>query len=173
MTKSRITYLCLSLFLIAQLFHFSHAVVGTARRYSAPYIPAAAACKINPWQFPSDNMFAAAGELLWVTGASCGRQYLVTCTAASVPDACRLNKTIQVTIVDRAQPSTGGATIILSTTAFDAITNGTGQWAGNRHPGPDRGSPTPPRLLIGRRRGRGTLFPDRAGPSCTLPSGKL
>ncbi|KAF3447174.1 hypothetical protein FNV43_RR12354 [Rhamnella rubrinervis] len=66
---------------------------------------------------------------LWRNGASCGRQYLVRCVGASVPDTCRLDRTIKVKIVDRAltlvsQPSRPGATIILSTTAFNAIANG-------------------------------------------------
>ncbi|KAF3447173.1 hypothetical protein FNV43_RR12353 [Rhamnella rubrinervis] len=126
MTKSQITYLCPSLFLVAQLFHFSNADVGTAGSYRAPYIPSAAACKINPSQFPLHNMVAAAGVGLWNNGASCGKQYLVRCIGASVPDTCRQDKTIQVTIVDQAQPSMAGAIMILSTTAFNAIANGAG-----------------------------------------------
>lgn len=76
--------------------------------------------------FPSSNMFAAAGEGIWDNGAACGRQYLVRCISAAVPRTCLPDQIIQVRIVDRAQtsrsrPSSNGATIVLSSTAFGTI----------------------------------------------------
>ncbi|KAH7524712.1 hypothetical protein FEM48_Zijuj06G0148600 [Ziziphus jujuba var. spinosa] len=128
MSKAQLSSLCLFVFLVAQLFHLSNGDVGTAARYTTPYIPTA--CGGNdPSQFPSNNMFGAAGEGVWDNGASCGRQYLVRCISASVPKTCKPGETIQIKIVDRAQtsvsrPSQDGTTIVLSTTAYDAIANG-------------------------------------------------
>ena len=84
------------------------------------------ACGFDTSQFPSNNMFAAAGEQIWDNGAACGRQYQVTCTAASAPAACIPGQTITITIVDRAltltsQPSKEGTLMVLSRTAFQAI----------------------------------------------------
>ncbi|KAJ4707943.1 EG45-like domain containing protein [Melia azedarach] len=116
--------LCL---LAGVLLHLSHADVGTAGRYSTPYLPTA--CFGNdPAQFPSSNLFGAAGEGIWDNGASCGRQYQVRCISAAVPRTCNPDRTIQIRIVDRAQtsrsrPTLNGATIVLSNTAFAAIAN--------------------------------------------------
>lgn len=79
-------------------------------------------------QFPSSNLFAAAGEGIWDNGAACGRQYLVRCISAVVPRTCIPGQTIQIRIVDRAQtlastPSAGGTTMVLSATAFGTIAN--------------------------------------------------
>ncbi|CAK7353552.1 unnamed protein product [Dovyalis caffra] len=115
----------LLILLLATLFHLSHGDVGTAANYSPPYLPTA--CYGNSAsQFPSTNMFAAAGEGLWDNGAACGRQYLVRCISAAVPRTCNPDQVIQVRIVDRSQtsrsrPSSNGATIVLSTTAFGTI----------------------------------------------------
>ena len=93
-------------------------------------INAATACNGNdPLQFPSNNMFSAAGEGVWDNGASCGRQYRVRCVSAPVPEACKPGQTILVKIVDQAltsvsRPSRSSATIVLSTSAFNAIANG-------------------------------------------------
>ncbi|KAL3746613.1 hypothetical protein ACJRO7_015559 [Eucalyptus globulus] len=117
----------LAFLLLATQPRLSRADVGTAAQYSPPYTPTA--CFGNdPSQFPSSNLFAAAGEGIWDNGASCGRQYLVRCISASVSGTCIPSQTIQVRIVDRAQtsssrPSRDGATIILSTTAFGTIAN--------------------------------------------------
>ncbi|KAJ6434970.1 hypothetical protein OIU84_000254 [Salix udensis] len=111
--------------LLATLFHLSHGDVGTSAHYRPPYLPTA--CYGNsPSQFPSSNMFAAAGEGIWDNGAACGRQYLVRCISAAVPRTCRPDQIIQVRIVDRAQtsrsrPSSNGATVVLSSTAFGSI----------------------------------------------------
>ncbi|KAF9662164.1 hypothetical protein SADUNF_Sadunf18G0024800 [Salix dunnii] len=111
--------------LLATLFHLSHGDVGTSAHYRPPYLPTA--CYGNSLsQFPSSNMFAAAGEGIWDNGAACGRQYLVRCISAAVPRACRPDQIIQVRIVDRAQtsrsrPSSNGATVVLSSTAFGTI----------------------------------------------------
>ncbi|EOY31422.1 hypothetical protein QUC31_019788 [Theobroma cacao] len=113
--------------LLTTLFHLSYGDVGAAAHYSPPYIPTA--CFGNDAsQFPSSNLFAAAGEGIWDNGASCGRQYLVRCISAATPRTCKPGQTIQVRIVDRAEtsvsrPSSNGATIVLSTTAFGAIAN--------------------------------------------------
>ncbi|XP_061950715.1 EG45-like domain containing protein [Populus nigra] len=115
----------LLLLLLATLFHLSHGDVGTCAHYRPPYLPTA--CYGNsPSHFPSSNMFAAAGERIWDNGAACGRQYLVRCISAAVPGTCLPDQIIQVRIVDRAQtsrsrPSSNGATIVLSSTAFETI----------------------------------------------------
>nr|GMD92194.1 EG45-like domain containing protein [Ipomoea batatas] len=77
-------------------------------------------------QFPSSNYFAAAGEGIWDNGASCGRQYLVSCISSVLPKACKKDQTIQIKIVDRAQtsvsrPTKPGTTMVLSNAAFAAI----------------------------------------------------
>ncbi|KAK4770023.1 hypothetical protein SAY87_030555 [Trapa incisa] len=115
-------FLLLILYLSATL---ARGDVGRAAYYSPPYIPTA--CNgIDPSQFPSNNLFAAAGEGIWDNGAACGRRYLVRCISATVFGTCKLGQTIQVTIVDRAyravsRPSSNDATIVLSTTAFENI----------------------------------------------------
>ncbi|KAF7848493.1 hypothetical protein BT93_L1897 [Corymbia citriodora subsp. variegata] len=115
----------LDILLLAMQPRLSRADVGTAAHYSPPYTPTT--CFGNdPSQFPSSNLFAAAGEGIWDNGASCGRQYLVRCISASVSGTCIPSQTIQVRIVDRAlssssSPSSNGATIVLSTTAFGTI----------------------------------------------------
>ncbi|CAL5355355.1 unnamed protein product [Camellia sinensis] len=130
MNPQQFLLVCLSLFLLffTHLSHLSLADVGTTASYAPPYIPTA--CSGNDGsQFPSSNLFAAAGEGIWDNGAACGRQYLVRCISAAAPNSCNPSQTIQVKIVDRAQtsasrPSRGGTTMVLSTTAFGAIANG-------------------------------------------------
>ncbi|CAL5429105.1 unnamed protein product [Camellia sinensis] len=127
MNPQQFLLVCLSLFL-PFFTHLSLADVGTAASYAPPYIPTA--CSGNDGsQFPSSNLFAAAGEGIWDNGAACGRQYLVRCISAAAPNSCNPSQTIQVKIVDRAQtsasrPSRGGTTMVLSATAFGAIANG-------------------------------------------------
>uniref|UniRef100_A0A7N2QYQ4 Expansin-like EG45 domain-containing protein n=2 Tax=Quercus lobata TaxID=97700 RepID=A0A7N2QYQ4_QUELO len=113
--------------ILAALFFLSHADVGTAAQYKTPYLPTA--CYGNDAsQFPSNNLFASAGEGIWDNGAACGRQYLVRCISAAHPRTCKPGQTIQIKIVDRAltsvsRPSRNGATMVLSTTAFGMIAN--------------------------------------------------
>ncbi|GLT49550.1 hypothetical protein SLA2020_231000 [Shorea laevis] len=113
------------LLLLAALFPLSHAEVGTAGRYTPPYIPTA--CYGNdPSQLPSSNLFGAAGDGIWDNGAACGRQYLVRCISAAVPRFCKPGQTIQIKIVDRAEtlaskPSREGVSIVLSSTAYGLI----------------------------------------------------
>lgn len=81
-------------------------------------------------QFPSNNLFAAAGDGIWDNGASCGRQYLVRCISARVANTCIPDQTIQIRIVDYAlglvsTPSFTGTTLVLSQTAFGTIANST------------------------------------------------
>ncbi|KAK1399979.1 EG45-like domain containing protein [Heracleum sosnowskyi] len=115
-------------FFILLFFHLSslsHAEVGTAATYNPPYTPTEC-FGTDPSQFPSNNLFAAAGDGIWDNGASCGRQYLVRCISAEKPNTCKLDQTIQVRIVDYApnstsRPSVGGTTMVLSVTALDTI----------------------------------------------------
>ncbi|CAN4099876.1 unnamed protein product [Withania somnifera] len=112
-------------FLFAHLFHASQADLGTASQYSPPYTPTA--CFGNdPTQFPSSNLFAAAGEGIWDNGAACGRQYLVSCINSVLPKACKKGEIIQIKIVDRARtsqsrPRKEGTTMVLSNAALAAI----------------------------------------------------
>ncbi|GAV70546.1 DPBB_1 domain-containing protein [Cephalotus follicularis] len=109
------------------LFLPSNGDVGSAAQYNPPYIPTA--CNgDDATQFPSSNMFAAAGEGIWDNGAACGRLYKVSCISAIVPGTCNKGAIIPVKIVDRAKtsasrPSSDGCTMVLSQAAFDAITN--------------------------------------------------
>lgn len=88
---------------------------------------AATACfGSDPTQFPSSNLFAAAGDGIWDNGASCGRQYLVNCISADDPGTCIAGQTVRIIIVDHApsvpsMPSAPGKTMVLSDTAFEAI----------------------------------------------------
>ncbi|KAK0571568.1 hypothetical protein LWI29_018254 [Acer saccharum] len=112
---------------ISQLCSNSLADVGTAAQYSPPYLPTSCDGS-NPAQFPSSNLFGAAGDGIWDNGASCGRQYLVRCISASRPGTCIPDQTIQIKIVDYAltsqsRPSVDATTIVLSSTAFATIAN--------------------------------------------------
>uniref|UniRef100_F6HH64 Expansin-like EG45 domain-containing protein n=1 Tax=Vitis vinifera TaxID=29760 RepID=F6HH64_VITVI len=103
--------------------------VGTAAQYNPPYLPTI--CYGNDAsEFPSSNLFAAAGDGIWDNGASCGRQYLVRCISATQPGTCVPDQTIQIKVVDYAPsapstPSADGTTIVLSETAFGIIANST------------------------------------------------
>nr|XP_043606708.1 uncharacterized protein LOC122578746 [Erigeron canadensis] len=112
------------------MLHFMAVVrcdVGTASLYNPPYTPSA--CYGNDAsQFPTSNLFAAAGEGIWDNGAACGRQYLVRCISATIPQICIPGQTVQVRIIDRAQtsvsrPTREGTTMVLSDTAFGIIAN--------------------------------------------------
>lgn len=116
-------------FLASELCHLSRADVGTAAQYSPPYTPTICYGS-DPTQFPSNNLFAAAGDGIWDNGASCGRQYFVRCISATTPGTCVVDETIQIRIVDYApnatsQPSVSGTTIVLSQTAFETIADPT------------------------------------------------
>ncbi|XP_050222812.1 EG45-like domain containing protein [Mercurialis annua] len=115
------------LLIISNLLSSSHADVGTAAFYDPPYLPTT--CYGNDEsQFPSNNLFAAAGDGIWNNGASCGREYLVRCISASEASSCFPDQIIQVKIVDYAlssvsPPSDSGTTIVLSATAFGNVAN--------------------------------------------------
>lgn len=106
--------------------------VGTAAYYGPPYQPTECYGG-DPSQFPSSNLFAAAGDQIWDNGAACGRPYQVRCVNASRFHACVPGRTIQVMIVDYALSTTSaaaaykqsvtGAALVLSQTAFGAIAN--------------------------------------------------
>ncbi|KAE9587267.1 hypothetical protein Lal_00005024 [Lupinus albus] len=124
---SNVTLSLLCLFLSTLFVHFSHAYVGTAAQYGPPFIPTKCFGG-DASKFPPSNMFGAAGEGIWDNGAACGRKYKVRCLSAVVPKACISGQDIQITIVDRAQssiskPSSDRATMVLSTTTFQAIAN--------------------------------------------------
>ncbi|CAL5443156.1 unnamed protein product [Camellia sinensis] len=125
--KQIIQRISLFIFLLVEHFQRSHADVGTAAKYSPPYTPTACYGS-DPSQFPSSNLFAAAGDGIWDNGASCGRQYLVRCISATTPYACVPDQTIQIRIVDYAPaaastPSATGTTMVLSETALGVIAN--------------------------------------------------
>ncbi|XP_022131452.1 EG45-like domain containing protein [Momordica charantia] len=117
-----------SLIFVASLFHLSHGDVGSATFYNPPYSPTACGGG-DLSQFPTNNLFAAAGEGIWDNGAACGRNYQVRCLSATVPKACMPDQIIQITIVDRAatavsKAASGGRTMVLSTTAYKSIVQG-------------------------------------------------
>ncbi|KVI11634.1 EG45-like domain containing protein [Cynara cardunculus var. scolymus] len=114
------------LLLLSNFSHPSHGDVGTSSQYSPPFLPTAC-YGFDPGQFPSSNLFAAAGNGIWDNGAACGRQYLVRCISAAEQGTCS-GELIQVRIVDFAltavsQPSIDGTTMVLSDTAFGTIAN--------------------------------------------------
>ncbi|XP_057507436.1 EG45-like domain containing protein isoform X1 [Actinidia eriantha] len=120
-------WLSVFILIVVELFHLSHGDVGTAAQYSPPYLPTACFGS-DPSQFPSSNLFAAAGDGIWDNGASCGRQYLVRCISATSPYTCDPEQTIQVKIVDYAltvesDPTVPGTTIVLSEIALATIAN--------------------------------------------------
>ncbi|KAL9239860.1 hypothetical protein vseg_014139 [Gypsophila vaccaria] len=114
-----------SIILAMFTFPFSHALIGQAARYNAPYLPTA--CYGNDESaFPSNREFAAVGEGIWERGEACGRQYLVSCINAPPPSKCVSGAIIQVKVVDRAttarsRPSRGDAALLLSADAFSML----------------------------------------------------
>ncbi|KAJ0029930.1 hypothetical protein Pint_13076 [Pistacia integerrima] len=128
MLRTQPFIIAILLVLSLQLFtYISYADVGTAAWYTPPYIPTTCYGD-DQTQFPSSNLFGAAGDGIWDNGASCGRQYLVRCISATEPNTCLPGLTIQIKIVEYAlqsasTPSSSGTTILLSQTAFAAITN--------------------------------------------------
>ncbi|KAJ1392367.1 RlpA-like protein, double-psi beta-barrel domain [Sesbania bispinosa] len=120
-----------SFFIVFLVLHIisslSNADVGTAARYSPPYLPSECYGS-EATQFPSSNLFAAAGDGIWDNGAACGRQYLVRCISAEQPRTCIPDQSIQIKIVDYASSavspaSATGTTIVLSDKAFGTIAN--------------------------------------------------
>ncbi|XP_014508159.1 EG45-like domain containing protein [Vigna radiata var. radiata] len=127
MSPTTLHYFSSFFLLFIILSHHSNADVGTSSRYSPPYLPSG--CYGNEaTQFPSSNLFAAAGDGIWDNGAACGRQYLVRCISAEEPMTCIPDQSIQIKIVDYAAsavspPSTAGTTMVLSDKAFGSIAN--------------------------------------------------
>ncbi|KAK7330164.1 hypothetical protein VNO77_24350 [Canavalia gladiata] len=112
---------------VVVMLHLSNADVGTAARYSPPYLPSGCYGS-DATQFPSSNLFAAAGDGIWDNGAACGREYMVRCISAEQPRTCIPDQSIQIKIVDYAAssvspPSDTDTTIVLSDTAFGTIAN--------------------------------------------------
>ncbi|KAL2928752.1 putative EG45-like domain containing protein 1 [Bienertia sinuspersici] len=86
-------------------------------------------------EFPSNNLFAAAGDGIWDDGAACGRQYLVRCISAPEPLTCANDlDTIQVKIVDYANSAvsnpvvTPATTMLLPNLAFGMLLNQTSSY---------------------------------------------
>ncbi|GMH30711.1 hypothetical protein Nepgr_032554 [Nepenthes gracilis] len=105
-------------FLIAGLLHPCHGDFGTASKYGPPYVPTA--CYGSDTSvFPSNNLFASAGDSIWDNDAACGRQYMVRCLSAAVPGIC-LNASIEIQILDYAGDGVSN-TMVLSETAFATI----------------------------------------------------
>ncbi|KAJ7978860.1 EG45-like domain containing protein [Quillaja saponaria] len=114
-------------FTVSHIIRSSYGDVGTSAQYPPPYLPTACYGG-DAGQFPSSNLFAAAGDGIWDNGAACGRQYLVRCISAEQPRTCFLDQNIQVKIVDyvamaNSQPSETGTTMVLSEAAFSTIAN--------------------------------------------------
>lgn len=98
------------------------AYVGTAAHYSPPYLPSD--CYGNDGnQYPSDGYFAAAGNAIWDGGVACDRTYQVKCISGP-PGTCN-GQVITIKIVDHAVSGASAANteLILSETAYQAITN--------------------------------------------------
>ncbi|XP_062090667.1 EG45-like domain containing protein [Humulus lupulus] len=122
-------FILIVLFVLHSNLHTVHGDVGTSAQYSPPYLPTAC-YDSDSSQFPSSNLFAAAGDGIWDNGASCGRQYQVRCISAAQPGTCIPDKTILIKIVDYAgslvsSPSATGTTMVLSQTGFGAIADST------------------------------------------------
>ncbi|QHO51370.1 EG45-like domain containing protein [Arachis hypogaea] len=116
-------------FIVLHLFFPCRADVGTAASYSPPYLPSKC-YGTEATEFPSSNLFAAAGDGIWDNGAACGRQYLVRCISAEQPRTCIPDQSIQIKIVDYAATavsaaSASGTTLVLSDKAFGSIANTT------------------------------------------------
>ncbi|XP_054821715.1 EG45-like domain containing protein [Prosopis cineraria] len=121
------TQTLLNFFIFINFQFPSFADVGTAAHYSPPYLPTGCYGG-EALQFPSSNLFAAAGDGIWDNGAACGRQYLVRCISAEQPRTCIPQQSIQIKIVDYAvstvsTPSATGTTMVLSQKAFQTIAN--------------------------------------------------
>lgn len=81
-------------------------------------------------QFPTSNLFGAAGDGIWDNGAACGRQYQVRCISAFKKNTCLPDNTTFIIILDYAvslpsDPSAPATTMVLSETAFGKIANST------------------------------------------------
>ncbi|KAL9257184.1 EG45-like domain containing protein-like protein [Drosera capensis] len=107
------------LFIISMLADLSHGDIGTASSYSPPYVPTAC-YGYDTSQFPTDNLFAAAGEEIWNNGAACGTLYLVRCISAEIAGGCIKGAAIEIMIVDNAV-ATKSVTMKLSETAYGMI----------------------------------------------------
>ncbi|KAL3819068.1 hypothetical protein ACJIZ3_004973 [Penstemon smallii] len=118
--------ICLFLFRSGPTIQFARADIGMASQYVPPYTPTACYGDDRS-QFPTSNLFAAAGEGTWDGGAACGRQYLVRCINGPKRGSCKPDfQTIRVRVVDRAQTSVSRPTkevtsLVLSNTAYMTI----------------------------------------------------
>lgn len=121
---------CLLFILLLTIPNPSRSEIGTSGQYNPPFLPTAC-YGYDSGQFPSNNLFAAAGDGIWDNGAACGRIYLVKCISGTEPGTCVVgHEVIQVKIVDYAitsvsRPSIEGSTMVLSATAFRSIANST------------------------------------------------
>ncbi|KNA13108.1 hypothetical protein SOVF_119760, partial [Spinacia oleracea] len=119
-----------SIFILSTVYIFRTCSgdIGAAAEYSSPYLPTSCYSS-DAAEFPSNNLFAAAGDGIWDNGAACGRQYLVKCISAPEPASCENPETIQLKIVDYANSAvshpllTPATTMLLSNTAYAMLLN--------------------------------------------------
>ncbi|KAF8035951.1 hypothetical protein BT93_C1852 [Corymbia citriodora subsp. variegata] len=86
---------------------FVHGDVGTAASYEPPYT------------LSSGESVRGGERRLWDNGAACGRRYRLRCLSGS-NRPCK-DGTVDVTVVDYCRKSPCPSTILLSTSAFSAI----------------------------------------------------
>ncbi|CAN6456386.1 unnamed protein product [Victoria cruziana] len=120
MMMEKTTTLSIRAMLLLLLLHFSgvSADVGTAASYPSPYIPTR--CWGNDQSgFPANSMFVSASEVMWDNGAACGRRYRVRCLAGG-SRPCKAGY-VDVVVVDACRQYPCPSTLLLSTSAFAAI----------------------------------------------------
>ncbi|XP_010254377.1 PREDICTED: EG45-like domain containing protein [Nelumbo nucifera] len=94
--------------------------VGTATSYDPPYLPTKCS-GYDQNQFPEGGLFAAASNGIWDNGAACGRRYRIRCISG-LKRPCK-DGSIVVEVVDICRNNPCPATLVLSNTAFNCISN--------------------------------------------------
>ncbi|XP_010250071.1 PREDICTED: EG45-like domain containing protein [Nelumbo nucifera] len=119
-TKMRSTS-TIAIALVALLFidvFFVWGDVGTATSYDPPYLPTKCS-GYDQNQFPEGGLFVAASNGIWDNGAACGRRYRIRCISG-LRRPCK-DGSIVVQVVDVCRSNPCPATLVLSNTAFGAI----------------------------------------------------
>ncbi|KAK3043707.1 hypothetical protein RJ639_001903 [Escallonia herrerae] len=94
--------------------------IGTATSYDPPYTPTK--CNGNRQdQFPPGNLFVSVSEGLWDNGAACGRRYRLKCLSGT-KRPCK-GGTVDVRVVDFCSERPCPSTIVMSNSAFSAISH--------------------------------------------------
>ncbi|KAK3043706.1 hypothetical protein RJ639_001902 [Escallonia herrerae] len=94
--------------------------IGTATSYGPPYTPTK--CNGNRQdQFPPGNLFVSVSEGLWDNGAACGRRYRLKCLSGT-KRPCK-GGTVDVKVVDFCSKRPCPSTIVMSSSAFSAISH--------------------------------------------------